>query len=543
MEFVNFLQYESNRSLRQLLAIGILAGIASTLVLGIISYSSKFLYSGELSDRFFFIYIVLIILFIVTQRYVQHRGTSIVEKTLQSVRKRLSAKIIEADLMKLEQMGQAEIFNRLTQETSFISQSATLIVNGLQLAVLIVFLFIYISFISTAALVAVSIMLVAGTLIYLRNVKSITEMLQNANSVEIRFFEAVADVIHGIKEVKLHLERKKALKKYISSLSTTLHTVRVAVEDLYTKNYIFAQVFFFGLFGVVVFILPKIINADTETVILMISAVFFLTGPVSSVVSVLPIIKKAEMSIGYIRELENALDAAADRTTGLKEASNEFYDFSNIQFDAVEFQYNSKNGNSFGIGPINFDINRGDLIFLTGGNGSGKTTLLKVLTLLYYPQKGSVRIDGNTVSNDKVLSYRKLFSVIFSDFHLFHKLYGSDSIDKKFVDEWLSKMELSNKTAFLDDHFSTTDLSTGQKKRLALIIAMLEDKPFFLFDEWAADQDPEFKDYFYFTLLPKLKQAGKTVFAITHDDRYYHLADRVIKMEYGSIVFNGKTNQ
>ena len=56
------------------------------------------------------------------------------------------------------------------------------------------------------------------------------------------------------------------------------------------------------------------------------------------------------------------------------------------------------------------------------------------------------------------------------------------------------------------------------------------------FDEWAADQDPEFRRYFYDVLLPGLKAEGRTLIVVTHDDRYFHVADQVVFMEEGRVV-------
>ena len=158
-----------------------------------------------------------------------------------------------------------------------------------------------------------------------------------------------------------------------------------------------------------------------------------------------------------------------------------------------------------------------------GGNGSGKTTLLKLFTALYRPIEGCIRVDGAEIVAANVQSYRNLFSAIFSDFHLFDKLHGLRDAAPERVDQLLRLMEISSKTAFGDGRFTTILLSTGQRKRLALVVSYLEDKPVYIFDEVAADQDPHFRRYFYDTLLPELKRAGKTVVVVSHDDRYFHV--------------------
>jgi ABC-type siderophore export system, fused ATPase and permease components len=100
----------------------------------------------------------------------------------------------------------------------------------------------------------------------------------------------------------------------------------------------------------------------------------------------------------------------------------------------------------------------------------------------------------------------------------------------------LAALQLTQKVTLKEGKFSTLALSTGQRKRLALLVAWLEDRPFYLFDEWAADQDPAFREVFYHQLLPALTARGKAVVVITHDDRYFHLADRCLKLEWGQLV-------
>jgi putative ATP-binding cassette transporter len=179
-------------------------------------------------------------------------------------------------------------------------------------------------------------------------------------------------------------------------------------------------------------------------------------------------------------------------------------------------------------------------VFLVGGNGSGKTTLAKLLVGLYAPAAGEVRVDGERVDDGNRDAYLRRFSAVFSDFYLFERFLGLEGpgLDGKAA-EYLETLQLAHKVSVHDGRLSTTDLSQGQRKRLALLTAFLEDRPIYLFDEWAADQDPVFKRFFYLRLLPELKARGKTVVAVTHDDHYYGVADRVVKLDYGRVEYDG----
>src|SRR5262249_40882734 len=122
-------------------------------------------------------------------------------------------------------------------------------------------------------------------------------------------------------------------------------------------------------------------------------------------------------------------------------------------------------------------------------------------------------------------------------FHLFDSLLGMESpgLDAQ-ARRYLSELRLAHKVKVQNGALSTTELSRGQRKRLALLTAYLEDRPLYVFDEWAADQDPQFKEIFYPRLLPELKARGKAVLVISHDDRYFPVADRILRLEDGKLI-------
>jgi putative ATP-binding cassette transporter len=211
-----------------------------------------------------------------------------------------------------------------------------------------------------------------------------------------------------------------------------------------------------------------------------------------------------------------------------------------LELAGVEHTYYlEKENRSFTLGPISLSLNMGELVFLTGGNGSGKTTLAKLLMGLYIPELGEILVDGKSVTDESRDAYRQSFSAVFSDYFLFDSLLGVESaeVDKQ-AHAYLEELQLNHKVEIKDGVFSTTDLSAGQRKRLALLTAYMEDRPVYIFDEWAADQDPQFKETFYYQLLPELRSRGKLVIVISHDDRYYHVADRIIKLDYGKVEYD-----
>jgi putative ATP-binding cassette transporter len=296
-------------------------------------------------------------------------------------------------------------------------------------------------------------------------------------------------------------------------------------------------VLLFVVIGVMVFALPSVSNVNNEILTGCALALVYLMTPLEAILSVFPNMAHASVALQKVQKLGLSLEAQAERSDSTSDSdSPASWDL--MELTGVTHTYHREKENSrFTLGPIDLTFLRGETVFLTGGNGCGKTTLIKLIIGLYEPETGEIRLDGKPVTDENREEYRQLFSAVFSDFFLFESLLGVETreLDKKALD-YLVQLQLDHKVQVKDGELSTIDLSQGQRKRLALLTAYLEDRPIYVFDEWAADQDPQFKEIFYLQLLPELKARGKTVLVISHDDRYYELADRIVKMEYGQII-------
>jgi len=326
---------------------------------------------------------------------------------------------------------------------------------------------------------------------------------------------------------------------WVRHISDVYRDLSVRTEIMYIRSFLTSEIFTFALIAFLVFILPVSFNTDTTTIFQFLAAILFMVGPLESLVKSIPAIVRARVSLDNIVELETVLEAA---TTKEENRASEVapMPFDTIALDGIEYRFTAhQSDDSFDLGPIDLKIRRGETIFFVGGNGSGKTTLLKVLVGLYRPVSGQICIDGNALDDHDYQSYREMFTTIFGDFHLFRRVFGLKGIDPAFVNDLLKDLQIDTKTHFEDGRFSTINLSTGQRKRLAYAICLMEDRDIFILDEFAAEQDPGFRKYFYETLLPILKERGKTVIAVTHDDAYFHACDRVVKMDYGKVAADG----
>lgn len=532
-----FLQRETHALDRKLLALTAASGIANAMNLAVINAAVEALQKGGPSWQHFLWFGLSITLFVYSLRYILYESTRISEAAICSVRLRLADKIRRSDLLALESIGEADIHARISRDTAAIGQAARPLFAAAQGAVMIVFTMVYIAAVSWVAMLLCLVLIAGGTVKYLRDRRAYDEGLKDASSQEDELFNSLNGLLKGFKELRINKLKSDDVFEEFQSTSKRVREVRTGINILFSNNIIFVEMFFVILLGAVAFVLPVLSTSFSGSATKIVAAILFFFGPLGNVVSMIPVLSQVNVNVGNLQRLEATLDEALAASVG-HEASPlvDLSAFNAIRFEGVCFTYRAPDGSaSFQAGPIDGEVRRGEILFLIGGNGSGKTTFLKLFTALYPPAEGSIRVDDVEVGPDNIQSYRNLFSAIFSDFHLFDKLHGLSDAAPERVNKLLELMEISHKTAFSNGRFTNTHLSTGQRKRLALVVSYLEDKPVYIFDEVAADQDPRFRGYFYETLLPELKRAGKTVVVVTHDDRYFHIADRVLQMDYGKL--------
>ena len=535
MKLLDFFNRESDAPKRQMIFTALISGLANGYLLTIINNAAEMVNERmDLQIQNFVLFVLDLILLTYTKQYALKQAIEAAEGAIYQVRTRVTDKLRHAELPYIETAGHAAIFTRITQDTSLISESAIMLINACQQIIVVFICLLYIAWLSMPGFLLTIGILGTAILMYFYNSNYINTKLHEASGKEAVFFKGIESILMGFKEIKINYKKNEALFTHIKDVSNEVRDIKIKAGLHLAIDLMFAQTSFFILCASVIFLLPAISAINVDQVVGITIAILFLFAPLGVVVNAFPIFMRANVAVENIYQLEHEIDAASK-----KEINDETHPpiFESVEFNKVNFHYNHSNGGAmFSVGPINFKINKGEVLFIVGGNGSGKSTILKLLTGLYYPASGNIYVNGNLLERQDYRHFRELYTIIFTDFHLFDHLYGVDEVDYPRVDSLLKMMRLEKKTTFRNGSFSNTDLSTGQKKRLAYIASLLEDKQIYIFDEWAADQDPEFRKYFYEVLLKDLKAKGKTVIAVSHDDSYFNVADRVMKIESGQIV-------
>jgi cyclic peptide transporter len=375
----------------------------------------------------------------------------------------------------------------------------------------------------------------AGVSIYVLSSKRNLKGFGTARTLENKFQENFNAILNGFKEIFMEPRKGKHInEKNIDVIATESFRNNVSALTGFINSAITGQIFFYILISSVLLYFGTILNIGAANTVAFVFTLLYLLGSIETVMNLFPTLMRAKIASDHLIDLKTELEEANFKNP-IPEKHVLKHIFERITVSDLEFYYGNEES-SFGVGPIDFEVQQGQLIFIYGGNGSGKTTFVHSVIGLSIATSGQIRVNDILINDENYPDYRSLFAVVFSDFYLFNEIIGVESFDAEKLKFYLKLFEIDGKVTVEGRRFSTTDLSTGQRKRLALVAALLEDKPILVLDEWAADQDPYFRKKFYIEILPLLKKRGITVIAITHDDKYYHCADRLYKMDEGRIT-------
>ncbi|MDR5782367.1 cyclic peptide export ABC transporter [Caballeronia sp. LZ065] len=346
-------------------------------------------------------------------------------------------------------------------------------------------------------------------------------------------------ITEGAKELRLSRERRaRVYGEQLSGAADTIADLKIRAMRLFYATGAVGTTLFFMVIGIIL-VLQDRLGVDSKVVSGFVIVLLYIRGPIEQIAGGVPALIQARVSFRRIAELSSQFENREPRLLD-RDIASPASSVAPLQSIALRGAVHAfpavGDAAPFQLGPVDLEIRRGETLFIVGENGCGKTTLVKLLLSLYTPGRGQLLADGQPIPDDRLDDYRQQFSAVFSDYHLFDDLVASDPDTVKRAQGYLDKLELAHKVRIEDGAFSTIDLSAGQRKRLALVHAYLENRPWMVLDEWAADQDPTFRRFFYTEMLPDLKRQGRTLIVISHDDRYFERADRVVRLEQGRIV-------
>ncbi len=532
MKFLYFLIRASRKAVTISIIAGVLSGATS---IGLIAAINSMLNSGGRSVIPAWAFIALCVFALATKVASELILIRLAQSTTYNLRMQLWQQVLTVPLRRHEELGAHRILTALTGDIFTITNFVTFVPNIFMSMTVVLGCLIYMAWLSWVALGLTVGFMILGIGTYQIPVRKARRYFRIVRQQQDSIFKMLRGVTEGIKELKLHRGRRKTYTEKFQETALSQQRNNILAGSIFVVAASWGTMLFLVLIGVLIYTLPLLRPFDAEVLTGAALALLFMRAPLESLLGALPNMGTASVAVTNVQELGISLSESSEPDMEVAPSATDGW--SNIVLSGVTHTYHSeKDGDEFTLGPIDMVLRPAEMIFLAGGNGSGKTTLAKVLAGLYAPENGAILFDGQPVTDQNREHYRQHFSAVFSDFYIFDSLLGHENIN---IDAeargYLAQLQIDHKLQIKDGEFSTTDLSQGQRKRLALLAAYLEDRPICIFDEWAADQDPVFRNIFYHELLPELKARGKTLFVITHDDRYYHLADRFIKLDYGKV--------
>lgn len=578
MRFIRFLWEISWRNILIATIAGLISGGGNAMLISLINRAV-----GQASLPNALLYFAALgLCTLCTSTIAQFMLINLSQSAIYQLRVRLSQNILASPLQHLEGLGENRLLATLTDDVRVLSHAVSAIPSiCIDLATVIGCL-VYLALISNiifALTVATSSLAIWCVQTRLGKAQRLFSVAREEEDNLFKHFQAI---IRGTKELKLHRSRREdfSSKNLGGSAAKLRQKNSTAMQSFAIANGVgqFSQL---SSLALILFILPWFIHIPIPMLSTYVLTTTYLSLPLQNLLRRLPDLLQGNVALQKIDMMKLSLTKEAESDTII----NSFIEQPGqlelkLELEQVTYLYHpggddkgfplGSNGplqpgvhkpgqghkppkpgqghkpgdmpppmgdeKGFFLGPISLSLQPGQITYIVGGNGSGKSTLAKLITGLYPPKTGSIYLDGLLITEQNREWYRQHFSAIFSDFYLFYTYLGFHHTDlDQEVENYLRQLQLDHKVQVRDGALSTTNLSQGQRKRLALLTAYLEDRPIYLFDEWAADQEPLFRDLFYKQILVRLKERGKAVVVITHDDRYFHLADQVIKLDYGKV--------
>ncbi len=480
------------------------------------------------------VYAALLVLLLASSIWSQVLLVKIGYNMVFKLRKTLVNRILNTSIEHQEQLGSTDIYNVLTKDVTSVSNATRQLPIAIYNSLLVIAGLVYLFWLSPKLFAFVCVVVALGVWTDSLLTNKLQKMLTKVRTLEDTLFHHYQAVVEGKNELALNKKRRQVLfnEQFLPTAEASKKEASNA-EMLWAINLNWTTLLVFCLIGVIFFLGLTSDEISRETVIGYTLAIMFLRTPLSMILDSIPSVVRGNVALKAI----SRLSLNEDETEHVL-AAQKSVEFTSLSLVDTQYQYPEQNGEAgFVLGEVNFEINKGELVFLVGGNGSGKSTLAKILTGLYLPTSGGILLNNEKITIENADDLRSCFSAIFPSFFLFSDVVDShgSSIDDEKISYYLERLAINNKVSVTKGQLSTTSLSQGQRKRLALVLLYMENRQVLLLDEWAADQDPTFREVFYREILPELQNAGKTIIAISHDDHYFDVADRIYKLDCGQL--------
>ncbi|MDR0708738.1 MAG: ATP-binding cassette domain-containing protein [Spirochaetaceae bacterium] len=540
IDFIKFLAVHIGKKKKQVVVVSVING----LCMGALMYSLQIGLgsmgrTGALSIRGFLLFLCSLTAYYITQSFAIRTASGAAYTAVEDLELRLIDKLRRIDYTAFKTISPADLYAALGGDKNTVINAARLVITAFSGAVTIGIAIVYMATLSVTAVLLILIEYCLVVFVYKLQSGALGKRFEVDARAASAFTSSLEDMVNGFAELKMNNIRSEELYEKTIRPASGRKTESFKQTELYwVRLLVLNQAGLFIPLGLIVFIVPALTAINLSSMMEILTVTLIITAPaglLSNFVSAADAANNTLLKIGLIEKQLDAIVGGEEREDLSKPPLPP--DFSLLEIKRLKFSYpGTGDQKGFSLDVENFSLKRGETVIVKGGNGSGKSTFMYLLAGLLPPGEGDILVDGIPASTLKRSDYRSLFSILFADFHLFDNFYGLN-FEKKDLDYWAERLKTSEfiKSYERTGKLPTLELSSGQRKRMALLAAILENRKILLLDEVAADFDPEFRSRYYREIVPELKAAGRTLILVSHDDRYYDAADRVLEFREGTV--------
>ncbi len=534
----DFIKLIDRKKAVAIFVLGLVSGLTSFGFLACINFMIEVIVNKKnaINTNYILLFCALMLGFVWSKVALAHIVVKFSQRTFWKLRAEVLNTILKASFYQFSKRKD-KIYASLVHDVNVLTDFSLSIINFLSALIITTGCFIYIGMLSRTLLLITLGVSVFAVVLYWIGVFFNRKKLETSRELENSFMSHFLDILSGFKEIHMNPKiGQDIFNRKIKNISNESFINNIKAFKGFLNLQITSEIAFYLLIAFALIFNSLFVNETAVTIVNFVFILLYLLGSINTIVFIIPSMVQAKIAADRIYKLKNELsdERFENQLENKKIPMNVFEKLIVSDLKFVYKQEESKE--NFCVGPLNFSLEKGEAVFIYGGNGSGKTTLMNAILGILKPDSGTITFNETALSPSNYNDYRTLFSVVFNDFHLFNELYGFDAISETEITNYLELFELNDKVKWVNHSFSSASLSTGQRKRLGLIVALMRKSPVLVLDEWAADQDPVFRKKFYTQIIPELKARGYSLIAITHDDAYYHAADKLYKMESGQLT-------
>lgn len=532
MNIISLVFQQYRKPFLLMFALTILSGLCG---IGILAFINAYLLKSNegMLQGIMWQFALLLLAYLIITTASQIQLSKLGHQFVFEMRTQLLKRIMDSQETQIQLTGKPKLLASLSNDIRSISMAFTRLPELVQGVLFTIACSLYLIWLSPKLFMVTALVLLLMVLGSNFVVKRVFQSFRKMRGYEDELYTHYETSLDGHKE--LTLNRYRAERFYHEEFSTTAEQNRywaVRADSLHALAINWGNTSMLAAVGIIFYLSVYHQWANLTDAATVTMTVLFMRSPLSQAIGAFPMLMNSQVALNALKNL-----GLIDYKDGFHSNHTLPNNWQHIRLENITYTYPEQGGQKFALQPVSLTLNRNETVFLIGSNGSGKSTLSMILAGLYLPSSGKIFVDNIEITDNNRDAYRRLFASVFTDFHLFEQLIGDMNANpsEQMITHWLNQLQLSEKVKIEQNRILNSKLSQGQKKRLGLLTAALENRSMLILDEWAADQDPQFRRVFYENLLPLLKQQGYTVFAISHDDKYFHHAERILSMKNGQL--------